>query len=232
MTTKIGCFQEIDSMTMQDRLHEVVYTYKAHYKYFTDDFEIPESKLGKEIVCPYCGDTLAIVVQDRRRLLAGQASFLLAFIATLPISLFLFDSAVRAGTGGLWTLAVLFFIFGCFYTGFIAFNIKQYEFEALYKIKNRAMVKTPDGKHSFNKHRTFEEGYEHQFGKAYVVFRVAYASSILLYLFFFYRIVIERENDFNFIFFSLVLLLSISLSLLRLMNYLYDKFWGKTIKFR
>jgi len=232
MTTKIGCFQDIDDMTMQDRLHEVVYTYKARYNYFMDDFEVPEERLEKGLVCPYCGGNLAIVIKDRKRLLAGQASFLLVFIATLPVSLFLFNRAVRADTGGMWTIAVLFFIFGCFFAGFIAFNIKQYEFEALYKIKNREMVKTPDGKHAFNKHRTFEEGYTHQFGKIYIIFRIVYALSILLYLLFFYKLVVARESDFNFIFFSLVLIFSVSLPLLRLMNYLYDKFWGKTIRVR
>ncbi len=219
-------------MTMQDRLHEVVYKYKANYKHFQDEINIPSLPERKEILCPHCGGKLLIVIQNKKRLLMNQASFLLLFIATLPISLFLFDRAVNVSTGAMWTLAVLFFIFGCFLTGFIAFDIKQYEFEALYKIKNREFIKTPDGNHSFNKHRTFEDGYAHQFGKVYVLFRIVYALSILFYLFFFYRLVIAREGDFNFIFLSLVLLLSVSMPLLRLMNFLYDKYWGKTIKLR
>jgi len=232
MKIKVGCFQAIDSMTMQDRLHEVIYNYQASYLFFTDEIEIPDALKKNEILCPYCGRKLAVLIRSRKSLLLHQASFLFLFITTLPVSLFLFDRAVYSSTGLMWLAAVLFFIFGSILTGFIAYDIKQYEFESLYKIKSREFIKTPDGNHSFNKHRTFEEGYELQLKKTYLIFRITYLAAILVFALGFYKIVVARANDFNFIFFALVAMLAVSLPLLRLMNFLYDRHWGKTIKLR
>lgn len=232
MKFTIGCFQDIDSATMRERLHETSYTYQVRYKCFTDETDLPDKPAGKELLCPHCGRAIRVAIRSRMSLLIIQASILLLFISTLPVSLYLFSLAVSSPKDGMWTAAILFLLFGCVFTGFISFDIEKYELENLYRIRKGEVVKAFDGKLSFKRHRIMDEGHVPLLRKAYAAFRVAYAASILIYAWGFFMIVVARESGFGFIALSLGLALAFSLPLLRAMNFLYDKHWGRTTRLK
>jgi len=101
MELTIHCLQELDSVYIKNRAYEVIYTYTANYLPFRTNIILNNSSKIESILCPHCSEVINIGIRNRKSLFLKQISFLLAFMVSLPISIYLFGMAVNNGTDGL-----------------------------------------------------------------------------------------------------------------------------------
>ena len=222
MNLIVHCYKELDSVTVKDRAYEFIYTYSTKYCVFTTNIATTGIKENRQIVCPYCSDTFQVNIRGRKELLWIQISFLAALIFSLYVSIMFFALAVENESNGLWTLAIIS-IFGCVLAGVIAFNIKQYEFENHYRIKNNKKIKNKDYNVTFLKHKLVEENYKYEFIQLYKYMKIVYFLSISAYIFEFSKVVIAKENNFKVVLLYLFFISLIGLPIYFFINYLYDK---------
>ena len=231
MNLIVHCFHELDSVTVKDRAYELIYTYSTKYRIFTTDIATTGIKENRQIVCPYCSDTFQVNIRGRKELLWIQISFLTALFVSLCVSIIFFALAVENESNGLWVLAIIS-IFGCVLAGVIAFNIKQYEFENHYRIKNNKKIKNKDYNVMFLKHKLVEENYRYEFVKLYKYMKIVYFLSISAYIYGFYKVVIAKENNFKVVLLYLFFMSLIGLPIYFFINYLYDKKSSRTLKLK
>lgn len=233
MKINIGCFNNLDSITMQDRYNETVYKYDINYHIFETDVDIPIINEKRSILCPVCNDNIELKIRNKKGVLFRQLRILFGFILTLPISLYFFHLAVNDDKGGFWVIAILFFIFGCILTGSLAFNLKKYESDSFISISNKNNFVKLDDRMKASKHKLFDENYKFIYNTLYLFTRLLYLLSIMVYLFLFYQIVITKnQSQFVGTMICLFIVFSVGIPVVLLIDFIYDKFFGKVYKIK
>jgi hypothetical protein len=230
MKATIGCFDRLVSADRTFRFSEIVDSYKLNYAVFDIDIEIPSDKKIKTIRCENCGQEIRLDIRGKKRALARQCLIFFSFLLSLPISLLLFNVARHDTTNGFWTLAVLFFIFGCILTSTLAFDVKKFEFENFVSIKHKGDYIQLEGKAKALRHKLIENNYKPRFAPIYSIFKIAFFLSIAIYAIFFFEIVIRGNSEFVFIASSIFALFALGLPMLFLIDKFYDKHFAESKK--
>lgn len=231
MKIGIGCFNELDSVTMKDRYQETVYTYDVRYTTFTIETAIPDENRVLDVPCPVCGEVLRLRQNDRRTIALRQAIIPALFLLMPPLSLFLFDRAINDATNGMWIVAILHFVFFVAGTGYLAFDIRQYEFEHFIAIKNRNNSVRLDERMKVPKHRLMDDGYPALYGGYYSRFRALYFAVIAAYACGLYMVIASAKRSITDVLIAFGLILA-GLPLYLIVSYLYDRFAGRETRIR
>jgi hypothetical protein len=222
-----GCFNNINSIIMKDRINETVFTYDMNYQTYEIDADIPEKNRIFVMECPVCKEKFTVKIRNKINILLRQSIYLFVFLSTLPISIIFFNMAKHDNTNGFWVIAILFFIFGCVITGTLVFNIKKNEFGVFIHIPNRNNLIKIDDKMNALKHKLFDKNYLPFFKSFYYLLIFISVVSGLIYFYFLCQVVIYNNSFFIPVAISLFVLLIIGLPIFFLLNHLYDKFLSK-----
>ncbi len=231
MKIDIGCYNELGSVTMKDRYQETVYTYDVRYSTFPFETAIPGENRTLDVPCAVCGEILHLRLNDRRTIALRQSVIPALFLLMLPLSLFLFDRAVNDATNGMWIFAILHFVFFVAGVGYLAFDIRQYEFEHFIAIKNRNNSVRLDERMRVPKHRLMDEGYPVLYGRQYAYYRALYFAVIAAYVYGLYTVIAAAKRSIADVLIAFGLILA-GLPLYLLVSFLYDRFAGREVRIR